>query len=164
MRCIIVAAFAVGLAGNVSAQERPRPAVEATGGWVGFLDDSIVSDPLVGGGLRWYVSPRLSVGPEVTYMIGRVSDNLMITGNVVFDLVSPRAATPWPAVPYVVGGAGINQYSQSFGPFTRRSNGWAFTGGGGVRIRVNDRIYVAPEFRFGFELHMRATGTLGVRF
>jgi hypothetical protein len=39
----------------------------------------------------------------------------------------------------------------------------SFTGGGGVRFNVNDRWYVAPEARIGWEPHIRITGTVGYR-
>jgi hypothetical protein len=40
----------------------------------------------------------------------------------------------------------------------------AVTGGIGVRIAINDRWYVAPEARLGWETHSRLTGTIGYRF
>ena len=51
-----------------AAQGRPAPVVEFAAGWVGFADDGVVSEGLVGGAGRWYVLPRISVGPEVVYI------------------------------------------------------------------------------------------------
>ncbi len=170
MRWVLEAALTwslvAALSGSASAQERRRPAVEAIGGWAGFVDDATIDEALVAGGVRWYVTSRVSVGPEVTYMIGpRTIRDLLITGNVVFDLVAPRAGTtPRAVTPYVVAGAGLFRHSQKFGTETFRSNEGGLTGGGGARIRVNNRVYVAPELRLGWELHARAAATLGLRF
>lgn len=57
-------------AGSVAAQSRPAPVVEATAGWAGFLDDSVLEHRLVGVGARAYLWPRLSIGPELTDMAG----------------------------------------------------------------------------------------------
>ena len=48
-----------------AAQGVPRPAAEFSAGWVGFADDGVVSEGMIGGSVRWYVTPRLSIGPEV---------------------------------------------------------------------------------------------------
>ena len=44
--------LAAPMAHLAAAQDRPRPAVELAAGWVGFADDGIVSEGLVGGGAR----------------------------------------------------------------------------------------------------------------
>lgn len=165
IRVALAAVLMIGLSASASAQERPRPAVELTGGWVGFVDDATVHERLAGGGVRWYVSPRVSLGPEISYMVGpRTLRDLLVTGNVVFDFVTPRTGAPArPITPYLVAGAGIFNHSQKFAGQTFRSNEGGFTGGGGARIRVIDRVYVAPEFRIGWELHARAAVTVGVR-
>lgn len=165
IRVALAAVLVAGLSASAAAQERPRPAVELTGGWVGFVDDATVHERLVAGGVRWYVSPRVSLGPEISYMVGpRTLRDLLVTGNVVFDFVTPRTEAPaHPIMPYLVAGGGIFRHSQRFAGRTFRSNEGGFTGGGGARIRVSDRVYVAPEFRIGWEMHTRAAVTVGVR-
>jgi hypothetical protein len=44
--------LAVPMASLAAAQDRPGPSFEVTIGWVGFADDGIVSETLVGGAAR----------------------------------------------------------------------------------------------------------------
>lgn len=53
-----------------SAQDRPAPALDLAAGWVGFADDGIVSEMPFAAAARWYLSPRTSIGPEVTFIGG----------------------------------------------------------------------------------------------
>ena len=84
------------MAGLAAAQDRPGPAVEFAVGWVGFADDGIVSESLVGGAARWYLLPRISVGPEVVYIHGDNHSHLMVTGNVTWDIFGPMNDTSTP--------------------------------------------------------------------
>ena len=137
------------------AGTRPAPAFEFTAGYAGFVDDAMIDHGLVGGALRVHLLPRISVGPEVQYMVGPGDDrDLILTGNVTVDVLSPdRRATP-----FFVAGGGLFRHSDRFGS----SSEGAFTAGGGVRAWLSDRVYVAGEFRIGWELHYRVTGTVGV--
>jgi hypothetical protein len=150
-------------AGGASAQS-PAPAVEFTGGWAGFADDATIHHGVIGATARWQVTPRLGIGPEVTYMIGPGSDrDLFVTGNVTWDLVRfapPRAGR---VVPYVVGGAGWTRHSDRFGAFSFSSSEGTFTGGGGARVWVSPRVYVGTEARIGWELHTRLAATVGIQ-
>src|SRR5689334_22461747 len=74
---------------TAAAQDRPRPAVEFSAGWTGFADDGIVSEGIVGGTGRWYLSPRVAVGPEAIFFQGQNHNHFALTGNVTFDLLSP---------------------------------------------------------------------------
>lgn len=152
------AAFAIVMANPAAAQDRSAPWADLTVGWVGFADDGIVSESLVGGSARWYVHPRVSVGPEVVYVIGDNHSHLIATGNVTWDLLSRRIT------PFLVAGAGVFQTRETFfsGSFT--SNEAAFTAGGGVRAAVGDRVTVGLDTRVGWELHLRISGSIGVRF
>ncbi len=138
---------------------KPTPAVEITGGYAGFVDDATISHRVMGGALRFHLSPRVSVGPELQYMIGPGTDrDLILTGNITFDLLPPsRKVTP-----FLVAGGGLFHHSDSFGGRTFSSSEGAFTAGGGVRAWVTDRVYVASEFRLGWELHARVSGTVGI--
>ncbi len=137
----------------------PAPVVEFTGGYAGFADDATVSHGMLGSAFRVYVTPRLSVGPEVQYMIGPDTDrDLIVTGNATFDLLPPSRRT----TPFVVAGAGLFRHSQQFAGRTFSSTEGAFTGGGGVRTRISDRVSAAAEVRAGWELHYRVSGTVAV--
>ena len=155
--------FATMVAVPVAAQDRPAPVVEFSTGWAGFVDDATIHHSVFGGGARFYVTPRVSIGPELTYMIGPNDDrDLIVTGNVIFDVLKPAGGRPRRVTPYVLGGGGLFQHRDRFRTGTFTSNEGAFTVGGGVRAFVTDRVYVAPEVRFGWELHFRAGVTVGV--
>lgn len=140
------------------AQGRPAPAVDLSAGWVGFADDGIVNEGLVGAAARLYLSPRVSVGPEWVYLNGPNHSHLVITGNVTWDLSASKRL-----IPFVVAGAGLFQTrgSSPIGSFT--SSEGAFTAGGGVRVRAGDRLMVGIDTRIGWELHVRANGVVSVR-
>ena len=65
---VAFALLAAPMADLAAAQDRPGLAGELAAGWVGFADDGIVSESLVGGAVRWYLLPRISVGPELAYI------------------------------------------------------------------------------------------------
>jgi opacity protein-like surface antigen len=62
--------------------------------------------------------------------------------------------------PFFVAGGGMFWSRESFlsGPFW--SSDPSFTVGGGLRGSVTDRISIAAEYRLGWELHHRLTGSL----
>jgi hypothetical protein len=143
---------------------RPDPAVELTGGYAGFADEGIVGHSVFGGAFRYHLSPRISVGPEVQFMFGSGGHrDLLLTGNMTFDLLSATGATPRRVTPFLVAGGGLfRSTDSSFGQSFSHNEG-GFTGGGGVRAWFNERAYVASEFRLGWEAHFRVTGTIGVK-
>ena len=155
--------LAAPMAGRAAAQERQSPALEFTVGWVGFADDGIVSEALVGGQFRWYVSPRISVGPEFVYMDGDDHSHMVITGNLMWDARAPTNGRPPSVTPFVVVGGGLFQTREQFpsGPFT--SNEGAFTAGGGVRALAGERVTIGADARIGWELHVRVNAFVGVR-
>lgn len=146
-----------------SAQDRPAAAAELAAGWVGFADDGIVSETLIGGSARWYVSPRVSLGPEVLFISGDNHSHFVVTGNLMFDFLGPVGGQPRAVTPFVVVGGGLFRTSETFFGDTISSNEGAFTAGGGVRAAVTDRVTVGVEARAGWETHVRINGTVGVR-
>jgi len=147
-----------------AAQGVPRPAAEFSAGWVGFADDGVVSEGMIGGSVRWYVTPRLSIGPEVLYMSGQNHSHSVLTGNAVFDVLPPMNRRPRPVTPFVVAGAGMFQTRETFRSSSFTSTEGAFTAGGGVRARVGDHLTFGIDTRIGWELHLRVNGFLGVQF
>ena len=128
----VLALLAAGAWSSPDGRSRSRaaPAVEFTGGYAGFVDDATIDHGVFGGAARWQLTPRLGIGPEITYMIGpRFDRDLFVTGNVTWDLV--RAAPPRAGrvVPYVVGGAGFFRHFDRFGPNSFASNEGTFTAG-----------------------------------
>lgn len=147
------------------AQERPGPMAEVAAGTLLFADDSVLREGFLGATGRIYVSPRISVGPELAYIRGANHSHLMLTGNVTADLVDPMNGEPRPVTPFVVAGGGLFQTRETF-PNTRAftSTEGAFTAGGGVRALLGRRFIAGAEARVGWELHIRLNGMVGVRF
>lgn len=155
----VLAAGCLVTGGSARAQ-----VVELTGGYAAFVDDAAIGHGLVGGHGRWQVTPRLGIGPEVTYMKGPGADrDLFVTGNLTWDFVPTRTPRPGLIVPYVLGGAGFFRHFDRIGPLSFASNEGTFTAGGGARVWVTERVYVGGEARFGWELHTRVGGTVGVQ-
>jgi Outer membrane protein beta-barrel domain len=159
----VFALLATAMADLATAQDRPGPAVEFAAGWVGFADDGIVSESLVGGAARWYLLPRISVGPEVAYIHGNNHSHLMVTGNMTYDLLSPTNGRPRRVSPFVVAGGGLFQTREQFFSGTFTSSEGAFTAGGGVRAFVGDRVTIGVDMRVGWELHLRINGLVGLQ-
>ena len=153
------------------ALRRPRsrsgPVAEIAGGALLFADDGVVTEGFVGGAGRFYLSPRVSVGPEIAFISGENHSHLMLTGNVTFDFLGPINGQPRAVTPFAVVGGGLFRTSEQF-PFaavtTSTSSEGAFTAGGGVRGLVGKRAVAGVEARIGWETHIRLNGFVGVRF
>jgi hypothetical protein len=146
-----------------SAQERPSPALDLSAGWVGFADDGVVSEGMIGGAGRFYLSPRIAFGPELLYISGENHSHTVLTGNLTFDLTAPSGSRPARVTPFLVGGGGMFQTRESFfGEDFTHTKG-AFTAGGGLRVAVGDRVTVGVDARIGWETHLRVNGVIGVR-
>jgi hypothetical protein len=160
----VVVAVAIVLidAPLAAAQERQRPVGEFAAGALLFPDEGVVTEGFVGGTVRFYVLPRLSVGPEIAYIQGRNHDHLMLTGNLTFDFVAPMNGQPQAVTPFVVAGGGLFQTRETFFNDFRSREG-AFTAGGGVRILVGRRVIAGAEARIGWESHVRLNGMIGFR-
>ena len=144
-----------------AAQETPF-VIDGSIGYTGLVDDATDHFLMFGGAFRDYVTHQISLGLEFVYMTGSESIRdraMMMTGNFVYDFypLNTRRVTP-----FIVGGLGMFWARESFpsGPFW--SSDPAFTVGGGVRGSVTDRVSVAAEYRLGWELHHRLSGSLTV--
>jgi hypothetical protein len=159
----LLALMMVWLPRSAAAQERPAPAVEIAAGTLVFADDGSPKEGFVGGNARLYVSPRVSLGPEIAYVRGDSHSHLMLTGNVTFDLLRPVNGQPRRVTPFAVAGGGIFQTRESFPNEIFTSEDGAFTAGGGVRAWLGRRVFVGAEARIGWELHLRLNGLVGVQ-
>lgn len=161
---LIVGVVLALLPQRAAAQQVRRTVVEASSGWIGFADDGVVSEGLVGGAVRWHLTPRVSVGPEISWIRGRNHSHLVLTGNVNFDVLSPRDDHPRRVTPFFVVGGGMFRTTESFvsGDFTSAEG--AFTAGGGVRANPTDLLTFGVDARIGWELHIRLNGFIGLRF
>jgi hypothetical protein len=162
MRAFVPATLVLfALVSPATAHDRPAPAVDLAGGTYLFADDGVVREGALGGAVRFYLLPRLSIGPEAVFIAGTNHNHFILTGNVTFDFLGPD--TPRVVTPYVVAGAGLYRTSEEFIDSTFTSSEGAFTAGGGVRVRVNDRISLGGEARMGWEPHIRLNAVVGVR-
>ncbi len=132
--------------------------VDLTAAWVGFADDGIVSEALVGGAARWRLTRRISLGPEAVFIQGDNHSHFVLTGNLTFDFTPAGVVQP-----FVVVGAGLFQTRESFTGENFTSSEGAFTVGGGVRGRITDRVSAGVDARVGWEPHLRIGGTVGIR-
>jgi len=162
MRALIVILFST-LAVSADAQTRHPLVLDLEAGSYGFADDGIVQEGHFGVGVRWYLTPRVSVGPEVNLVGGESHGHQILTGNLTFDFRGPGADGRPRFTPYVVAGGGLFNTRDQFGAQTFSHTEGAFTGGGGVKAPVGDRVVVGGDVRMGWEPHFRLTGFVGVR-
>ena len=149
-------------AATAHAQSGRSTSMEATLGHAAFLDEDPIEHSLFGGSVRFALTPRVSVGPEVVYMIGPGHDrDVFVTGNLWFDLLGANGGSPRRVTPYLIAGGGLMRHRNEFFGDDFTSNEGAATGGIGVRIALTDRWYVAPEARLGWEPHSRLAVTVG---
>ena len=119
--------LAFPFAGQVAAQARPSPAMDVSAGEAWFADDSLIEHGYVGVWPRFYVTPRLSLGPEVVYMVGPGTDrDLFITANVNYEWPLPVGAASPRVTPFVLAGWGYMRHTPRFGTGSdRRTQPWA---------------------------------------
>ena len=164
MRVIAAVFVCVGLFISATAAEaQVIGSIEGIGGWAGFADDAIIHHSVIGVAAPLRVSPRVWVGPEVLRMRGPRDDrDWVLAGTVWFDLLRPTdsAGTPRRLTPYLVTGGGLFGHSDRFGSSAEGYVG----GGGGLRAHITDRFYVAGEWQWGWELHVRTVTRVGYRF
>ena len=139
-----------------------RVALDAGAGTVAFPDDGVVTEALVSTAVRYYVSPRWSIGGEYVFISGRHHTHQVGTGSVMFDLLAPRAGRPRRVTPFLVLGGGLYQTREQF--FTSRYTSWepALTGGGGVRVAAARAVSLGLDLRTGWEPHVRINGFVTV--
>ena len=171
---IVLSLFAAvcGAAEPGLAQDIPAPIVEVVIGRSGFIDEVWDRFTTFGGGARVFVTPRLAIGPEVAYLKSEDdaldASNLTVTGNITFDFVRDDRRARF--IPYFAAGGGFVRQKTLVGsgpgstalrPFT--SSEGTVSGGAGVRIGVTSRVFVAPEFRLGWEPETRFAVMIGMR-
>lgn len=155
---LLFVCLVLGVASVADAQEPPAHAVDLGAAWIGFPDDGTVSEYAFVGAFRWYLSPRIALGPELLYIRGDNHSHVVLTGNLTWDVVTRPKATP-----FLVVGGGMFRTRETFFDDAVTSAEGAFTAGGGVRSRVGDRVNVGVDARIGWELHLRIGGFVAVR-
>jgi hypothetical protein len=134
------------------AAQRGTADVKGSIGWTGFLDESSENHLLVAGSLRYYLTRRISLEPEIQYLRqSSTHDDWVFLPNINADLGRGRV------VPYVSIGLGVARSR-----YSRFTDTEAFlSGGGGVKVYLDDRWFIAPEFRIGWEPHARFSVGIG---
>ena len=161
---LTLTALAALLATPVAAQAQQKVAVEFAAGGLFFPDDGVVTEGFLGGAGRFYVRPRVSIGPEIAFVSGEHHSHFMLTGNVTFDFLGPVNGRPRIVTPFAVVGGGIFQTREEFPTGSFTSGDPAFTAGAGVRVRLGRSGFAGVETRIGWELHLRLNGLVGVGF
>jgi hypothetical protein len=158
---LIAAVTAANAAAQVSGQDSGRPIAGAVEGIIGhamFADESLIHHSVFGVAAPLRLTEGLALGPEVVHMIGPGDDRDWIFAAAVrADLMPAGPARAGKVVPFVSGGFGLLLHSDRFGTY----NNLYYSGGGGVRIHLTDRLYIAPEVLFASELHLRTVARIG---
>ena len=151
----------IGFCATAEAQrDTPRASVILIGGYAGFVDERIIHHTAAGGGAEWILTSRLAIGPEVLYMTGPGSDrDLFVVGVARFGLLPFTRRV----VPFATIGGGVMTHSDRFSGQTFRSAEGAFVAGGGIRVVLSQKVYVAPELIVGWEPHVRGSVNVGIR-
>ena len=96
-------------------------------------------------------------------MVGPGDDrDLILTGNVMFDVLAPTATGPRRVTPFLVAGGGLFRHSDRFRSGTYSYTAGAFTLGLGLRAWTTKRTFVAVDARLGWAPHLRIAATVGV--
>jgi hypothetical protein len=149
----LLAVFSLIGSGTASyAQEGPsRLAIDISGGKSAFIDETPIGQTTIGGGVRWQLTPKVSVGPEVVFMNGPNDlREVFITGKLTVDFMPHRLVSP-----YFVADAGAMLQGDRFASGSYWSKEGAASAGGGLRIDVSPRVSIAPEVRIGWEPNVR---------
>jgi hypothetical protein len=159
----LAGALAAGEAGAQTPGQGIERGVEVDGavGWAAFADDATIHTRAFGASVRVPLLDRLSVGPEVMYLIGEGGDrDLFVLGSLWLDFIvtTPRTRV----VPYLVVAGGYMRHSDRFGAQRFVSGDPVVEGGGGARVRLTRRVHAGGDVRIGSELHLRTTAYVGV--
>ncbi|MEX2302151.1 MAG: outer membrane beta-barrel protein [Bryobacterales bacterium] len=123
--------------------------VRGLGGYSTFIDESSQNHVVAGGSGHYYITRRLSVGPEFLYMYRNEFDqDITASAHVAWDFKGSSRVQP-----YVAGRIGVLRH---FAP-RFAVNSWAYGAGLGVKIALTDRLFLTPEFSMGVEPILRAT-------
>ena len=93
-------------------------------------------------------------------MAGPGSDrDVTLIPHITFDFLRGEKVRP-----YLIGGAGWMHHSDKIGQIKISNNEWVVNGGLGVKLFITPGLFVAPEFRLGFETIVRAAVSIGFVF
>jgi len=137
------------------AQTMPPPEAKAVVGYSRvFLDEP--GHFTVGGSLRFYLTGRFGLEPELVFMRGSDFEEWAFVPNLIYHLSDPRSRVS----PYLIGGVGFLRCRQKSINFS--TNEWTVSGGLGVRLSLTKRLFISPEARLGAHAFPRVTLGIGV--
>ena len=121
-----------------------------------YLDEP--GDLMVAGSVGYSLTERWSLEPEFLWFSGKDFEDVGFAVNGVYDFSDPGSRI----TPYAIMGIGYvrqldKRIDYSAGIIT-------INGGFGVRIRLSEGLFVAPEGRLGREALPRLTVSLGYSF
>src|SRR3989449_8286484 len=136
------------------AQGKPKPELRVTGGWVGFIDEDFIDHGAIGASLRYYLTRRVAVEPELLYMIGPGNDrDITVIPHISFDFRPGQ-----PVRPYVIGGGGFHQFRGKINGGELTGKPWTANGGVGVGRTSSPHRFFLPGHRPGVCAPRRAAG------
>ena len=160
---------------HVAAQDsgsRPKAEIKM---FVGASDfgDGTESYPhlVVGTAFRIHLSRHWSIEPEFNYMRRSSNDeDYVVQPNVVYEFKKLEDRV----VPYLIGGVGVIRHKSVFrgsdfvtGTATTYDTSyttWSASAGGGLKVFVSKRLFVAPEARIGTQPTAQAKVSIGYVF
>lgn len=169
---VLLAVLVAGAAGRPAFGQARTVDVRAVWGYNHGLDDS-PPRALVGGvAVTRAVTPHFRFGGEVlkANLFGPYATYkqraVLVRAVLAHELLPGRRANP-----YWVVGVGLAHYRDLVpSRYFRDASEWDvqhrlnFTGGIGIRLLVTDRLFVAPEVRFGLAPLLHATMAFGFAF
>jgi len=144
-----------------------------TAGSTIFADDGPVYEATFGGSVRFYFTRRWSIEPEFLHArraSGSFRDrNYFVWGNVAFDFLQrDRRIVPyWYAAPGLIRHTTSAEFREPIGRpglrFPSTTHEASFGTGVGVRFRLSNRVFVAPQVRIGIAdgIFTEITGSIG---
>ena len=132
-----------------------RIEVQGGAGWAAFPDEGPNNHVLAGGVFQAFLFRGFNIGAETFYWVGPGNDRDV----TIMPLAGYEFKRSARVRPFVVGGVGVLLHSEG----RYWSHGGTFGGGAGFKISITDRLYVAPEFRLGWEPVLRTAVNFGYR-
>lgn len=138
--------LAPSIANAQSSAHRGSIDLKGSIGYTGVFDDD-ASHSHTSAAARLYVTERFSIEPEVQYLRASFHDDAVVVVNANLDLLRRGRV-----IPYVSAGIG-------------EANGRSVFAQGGVGTKImSGSWFIAPDVRFGYYYHIRASVGFGYAF
>jgi hypothetical protein len=136
---------------------KSRFEISGGAGWAGFADEGWLHHVTASAQARLRIAGGLKFAPEFSYMYRSSADrDLGLVPNLVYEFRRDSKVAP-----YLIGGVGILRHYEKNPYWSWVANGITLGFGFGTKIFVLQRLYVAPEVRFGWEPFLRIGGSIG---